>query len=377
MRRTFFSLKQNNKITIPALFFTADAVRIRAGQLSPFFHLPFEMAIFQTMITSQKEASVQKRELKRVETPAISWARTNSAPGFVVIGQNQFAQQECKLKNMNEDGVKLVRRKTGGGAVLIDEGNAMYTIIRNGKTHSQLTKSQFHEILCNGISKTFNVKAYMAGGKLNDVYVDGLKVAGCAYGRDSEIDLYHTCILVSAKLDKLKNYLEDDIEKLRSKRIESNRQQVTNLCIFDSKKTCKDLLDNLEREFEAVCGSSALHTVEENDIAGIHEVQAISKTMQEPSYLLREPGEYNHSLKKRFSWGTVRLFIQINDRSISEISVFTDAVDVSFKEALIGALKGTMPIVTKEVQEVVDWVKHERADLNLSELSHDNSGPRI
>ncbi|MCX7125014.1 MAG: hypothetical protein NTU49_04530 [Gammaproteobacteria bacterium] len=60
------------------------------------------------LLTAYKERAVTEKE-----TPAILFVRTNTAPGFVVIGLGQFAQRECKPVKMAEDGVNLVRRKTG------------------------------------------------------------------------------------------------------------------------------------------------------------------------------------------------------------------------------------------------------------------------
>lgn len=374
MRRT---MRFYTPATTLTSFFTAEALRIRAGQLSPFTHLPLEVAFFQQMAMIQRNAlkEAQRREVAAQETPAISFVRTNTAPGFVVIGNGQFAQRECKLSKMAEDGVKLVRRKTGGGAVFIDDGNVMFTIIRNAKTHPNLTRDVFFQILINAINETFGVTAYRSGGKQNDVYVGDKKVAGVAFGKDGEVDLCHTCILVSAQMEKLKDYLEVDLEKLQSKGIiDSNRQMVTNLNVFDSTKTCQDLADNLEKQFSAVCGASAFHRAEEDAILSIPEVRTISAGMQNPQYLLREPGEYNHEMKKRFLWGSVRLFTNVTERKISGVSVYTDALDAnSLVETLPTVLKGERPVLSAQEDEVVRWVQSERKKLGLPELQLDNS----
>ena len=47
----------------------------------------------------------------------------------VIIGQGQNPWAECRLAEMDRDGVQLVRRITGGGAVFHDEGNLNFSFI--------------------------------------------------------------------------------------------------------------------------------------------------------------------------------------------------------------------------------------------------------
>jgi lipoate-protein ligase A len=264
------------------------AIAIRSGQLSPLTHLPLEQALFQRISKIQREALNQKFQVDIDSTPAISFLRTNTASGFVVIGQDQFAQRECNEAKMAEDGVQLVRRKAGGGAVFIDHGNVMFTVIRNVKTHSELNEGSFLDILIRAINETFNVKALRSGGKQNDVYVGDKKVADVTSGVDGDVRLFHACILVSSSMDRLKKYLKTDLEKLKCKGIvESHRQIVINLNEFDKTKTCEDLSDNLQKEFNHICPSRAEFYVDEKGILNIPEVRTISASMLDKNCLYR------------------------------------------------------------------------------------------
>ena len=47
----------------------------------------------------------------------------------VIVGVNQNAFEEVNLSYVENNGVKVVRRLTGGGAVYHDKGNLCYTVI--------------------------------------------------------------------------------------------------------------------------------------------------------------------------------------------------------------------------------------------------------
>src|ERR1700744_5375059 len=47
----------------------------------------------------------------------------------VVIGCHQNAYKECDLTKMHADNITLVRRKSGGGTVYQDFGNAIFSFI--------------------------------------------------------------------------------------------------------------------------------------------------------------------------------------------------------------------------------------------------------
>ena len=58
----------------------------------------------------------------------------------VVIGRNQNAYNECSLKYAEENGIRIVRRLTGGGAVFHDTGNINYSVITTASEHD-ITRS--------------------------------------------------------------------------------------------------------------------------------------------------------------------------------------------------------------------------------------------
>ena len=69
--------------------------------------------------------------VKRGDVILYYYVNTNA----VIIGRNQNAWKECNLSNMDRDGVQLVRRHTGGGAVYHDPGNLNFSFIMNERDY--------------------------------------------------------------------------------------------------------------------------------------------------------------------------------------------------------------------------------------------------
>jgi lipoate---protein ligase len=320
--------------------------------MTPYAHLAFESTLFRSKNTLHPTCFI----------------RTNKEPGFVVVGKNQFAQAECNLDKMEKDGVKVVRRESGGGAVLIDSGNCMFGIVGNTKNYPDLKKETCHQILINAINKTFGVESYVHGAKQNDIYVNNCKVAGLAYsylpGKDAY--LYHACILVDANLTKLSEYLTPNQKKLASKGIQSISQRVTNLVNFDKTKTREDLEKNLQEEFSKRWGQCASHQVSEEEAIKIPEVFTVYQAMQDPHYLLKKPDEYNLTLSNKFPWGFVELYINAKDNAISDVFVNTDTLDVAFSEKLSSTIKSNTSSDVPEVEDTIKWLKDEFVKLGLS-----------
>lgn len=146
----------------------------------------------------------------------------------VIIGRNQNAWKECSIANMDADGVQLVRRHSGGGAVFHDNGNLNFSFITDEK-HYDLNRQM--RVILNAVSK-LGLKAELSGR--NDITVDGKKFSGNAFSLAKGNRSHHGTILVNADLTKLSNYLCVSKEKMRSKGIDSVRARVCNICELSS-----------------------------------------------------------------------------------------------------------------------------------------------
>ena len=107
----------------------------------------------------------------------------------VIIGKNQNAWKECNLAAMEEDGVQVVRRHTGGGAVFHDKGNLNFSFIM-GEQNYDLARQM--GVIQKALSK-IGLKAELSGR--NDILVDGRKFSGNAFGMARGMRAHHGTIL--------------------------------------------------------------------------------------------------------------------------------------------------------------------------------------
>ncbi|EKX52523.1 hypothetical protein GUITHDRAFT_101692 [Guillardia theta CCMP2712] len=93
----------------------------------------------------------------------------------IVIGRCQNPWKECNIQKMNDKGVHLTRRYSGGGTVYQDLGNTNFTFLSSTTNFDSKKNSQ---VIIEAL-KTFGLTATISGR--NDIQVDGLKISGAAY----------------------------------------------------------------------------------------------------------------------------------------------------------------------------------------------------
>ena len=92
----------------------------------------------------------------------------------VINGRHQNAWKECRLSAMERDGVQLVRRHTGGGAVYHDRGNLNFSFITSEKDYDIERQMR---VITNAV-RALGLEPELSGR--NDVLIEGRKFSGNA-----------------------------------------------------------------------------------------------------------------------------------------------------------------------------------------------------
>ena len=173
----------------------------------------------------------------------------------IIMGKHQNPWKECKVQLLEQDGVLLARRKSGGACVYQDLGNSVWSFftpyprVENGTDY----KTANNEVLINAL-RHFGVEAKASGR--NDIEVGDRKISGSAYklnlgskdGRGRKV-LHHGTMLLDVELGALSNYLNPSKAKLESKGVESVVARVQNLKELAPEITHESFCAALREEF--------------------------------------------------------------------------------------------------------------------------------
>ncbi len=242
----------------------------------------------------------------------------------VVIGKNQNAWKECKIRELEEDGGKLVRRLSGGGAVFHDLGNLNFTFILH-KDNYDLDKQL--EVIIKAV-KNVNINAEKTGR--NDITVEGRKFSGNAFYTDGNRSYHHGTILISVDMNNLSKYLNVSRDKLMSKGVESVKSRVINLKEYNPNLDIDRMKKELLLAFREIYDCE-LAPIDEKEIVEL-EMKALVEKFSSWDWIYGRNMEWTYSMNKRFTWGNIDLNFVVESGRITRCAIYSDAMDTWFAE---------------------------------------------
>ncbi len=285
----------------------------------PWFNLAVEDAIFRNMPADQQVLFL--------------WRNADT----VVIGRAQNPWKECNTGKMEQDGITLARRQSGGGAVFHDLGNTNFTFMA-GKP--QYDKNVSTNIVLSAL-KTLGINAKATGR--NDLVVevgeDERKFSGSAYRETMDRGFHHGALLLNADLTRLANYLNPDKKKLEAKGITSVRSRVTNLSDINPDIHHDNVCEAIKEAFFTHYGERV--EVEYISPENLPDMPGFNEKYQNQSsweWNFGNTPQFMHSMDERFTWGGIELHLDVKKGQIIAIKTFTDSLDPAPIELLEAAL---------------------------------------
>jgi lipoate-protein ligase A len=256
------------------------------------------------------------------------WQNENT----VVIGRNQNPWKECKIRELEESGGKLVRRLSGGGAVYHDLGNLNFTFL--------LTKNNYNvdrqlEVIIQAVNN-MGIPAMKSGR--NDITVEGRKFSGNAFYSTGDKCYHHGTILVDVDMPSLSKYLNVSKTKLKSKGVDSVKSRVVNLNEYVPDLTIARLKDELIKAFGEVYKSKPAR-IDEARLPKDELIMGAGK-FSSWEWIYGRRIEFNDTLERRFDWGEVELQLQVDGGIIKDCRVYSDALDTELFGKIAGCLTG-------------------------------------
>ncbi|MGE6099604.1 lipoate--protein ligase A [Aeromonas salmonicida] len=321
----------------------------------PLFNLAVEECIFRQMDPNQRVLFL--------------WRNANT----VVIGRAQNPWKECNTRRMEEDGVTLARRSSGGGTVFHDLGNSCFTFMAGKPGYD---KSISTAIVLDAL-KLLGVSAFASGR--NDLLVatqDGdRKVSGSAYRETHDRGFHHGTLLLDADLSRLANYLNPDPKKLAAKGISSVRSRVANLCELlpgiEHQQVSHALIEAFFAHYGARVSPEHISPTQLPDLPGFADTFARQRSWE---WNFGHAPAFTHQLDERFDWGGVELHFDVEKGVIGRTQIFSDSLDpapldalaqrlvgVAYRSdaiaALLGQLKTDFPARQAELDALAGWLQ--------------------
>lgn len=238
----------------------------------------------------------------------------------IIIGKNQNTIEEINTKYVEDNGIKVVRRLSGGGAVYHDKGNLNFSFITKDDGDSFHNFKKFTEPVIKALEK-LGVKAELSGR--NDIMADGRKISGNAQFATRGRIFSHGTLLFDSEIEHVVSALNVKKEKIESKGIKSIRSRVANISeLMDQKMTTEEFRKILLSYIFDTNGNVPQYRLTEKDWEKIHEISRDRYQKWEWNYG-RSP-KFNLQHSKRFSAGSIDLRLEVKKGVIQDCKIFGD-----------------------------------------------------
>jgi len=152
-------------------------------------------------------------------------------PPTVLIGRHQAMWHEVKVEDCLADGIGLVRRITGGGAIYLEENLVGWELVLSRKRLPLGALADYTRAICeavaHGLSQAFAIDARFR--PRNDIEVEGRKLCGTGGFFDGDTLIYQGTVLVDVDPARVRAYLNVPEAMLKKRDLDKAESRVTTL----------------------------------------------------------------------------------------------------------------------------------------------------
>jgi lipoate---protein ligase len=238
----------------------------------------------------------------------------------IIIGKNQNTVEEINTEYVENNGIHVVRRLSGGGAVYHDLGNLNFSFITKDDGDSFHNFRKFTEPVVNALRK-MGVNGELSGR--NDLLAEGRKISGNAQFSTKGRMFSHGTLLFDSEIESVVSALNVKKDKIESKGIKSIRSRVANISEFLSNKvTIEEFRSLLLKNIFEGLDEIPEYVLTEKDWENIHELS--KERYQNWDWNYGKSPKFNLQHSHRFPVGQIDVRFEVNKGIIDQCKIYGD-----------------------------------------------------
>ncbi|MCJ7840400.1 lipoate--protein ligase [Lederbergia sp. NSJ-179] len=254
----------------------------------------------------------------------------------IIIGKNQNTIEEINTDYVEKNGIHVVRRLSGGGAVYHDLGNLNFSFITKDEGDSFLNFKKFTEPVVKALKK-LGVQAEMKGR--NDLVVGERKISGNAQFSTRGRMFSHGTLMFDSEIENVVSALKVRKDKIESKGIKSIRSRVANISEFMGERiSTEEFKDILLRNIFEDVSPIPEYTLTAADWDKIHQIS--KERYQNWDWNYGKSPEFNLQFSHRFPVGLIEFRLNVQKGQITQCKIFGDFFGVGDVEEIEKRLTG-------------------------------------
>ncbi|AQX55873.1 lipoate--protein ligase [Bacillus sp. VT 712] len=262
----------------------------------------------------------------------------------IIIGKNQNTIEEINTKYVEDQGIHVVRRLSGGGAVYHDLGNLNFSFITKDDGESFHNFKKFTEPVIEALAK-LGVNAELSGR--NDILAEGRKISGNAQFSTKGRMFSHGTLLFDSEIENVVSALKVKKDKIESKGIKSIRSRVANISEFLTDKiTVNEFKQLILRYIFDGEENIKEYKLTEKDWEKINEIS--NERYQTWEWNYGKSPKFNVQHAHRFPVGQIDVRLEVSKGTITQCKIYGDFFGVGD---------------VSEVEEKLTNIRYERSSI--------------
>lgn len=260
----------------------------------------------------------------------------------IIIGRNQNTIEEINKEYVDEKGIHMIRRFSGGGAVYHDFGNLNFSFIMPDDGNSFRDFEKLTKPIIQALHE-MGVEGAQLKGR-NDLVIDDMKFSGNAMYATNGRMFAHGTIMFDSDINEVVKALKVRKDKIESKGIKSIRSRVTNIKPFLPKDkqdmTTEEFRQEILLKIFGVDSVDQVKTYELTDEDWVKVDQISNQYYRNWDWNYGKSPEFEIERRKRFPIGSIDVRLNVENGKISEAKIFGDFFGLGdiadVEQALIG-----------------------------------------